>query len=75
MKVLKKLNPKATFKKAGEKLIVANIRNEVPEDIHLIVAHKGAKQLYLFNSRNQMIASFRQRLVVQVLHRQQELIR
>ena len=55
---LKKLNPKATFKKAGEKLIVANIRNEVPEDIHLIVAHKGAKQLYLFNNRNQMIGSF-----------------
>ncbi|WP_374668214.1 L,D-transpeptidase family protein [Acinetobacter sp.] len=55
---LKKLNPNATFKKAGEKIIVANIRNEVPEDIHLIVAHKGAKQLYLFNSRNQMIGSF-----------------
>ncbi|MFD1437699.1 murein L,D-transpeptidase [Acinetobacter sp. ANC 4282] len=55
---LKKLNPKITFKKAGEKIIVANIRNEVPEDIHLIVAHKGAKQLYLFNSRNQMIGSF-----------------
>ena len=55
---LKKLNPKATFKKAGEKIIVANIRNEVPEDIHLIVAHKGAKQLYLFNNRNQMIGSF-----------------
>ncbi|WP_180063400.1 L,D-transpeptidase [Acinetobacter sp. YH16042] len=55
---LKKLNPKATFKKAGEKILVANIRNEVPEDIHLIVAHKGAKQLYLFNSRNQMIGSF-----------------
>jgi lipoprotein-anchoring transpeptidase ErfK/SrfK len=55
---LKKLNPKATFKKAGETLVVANIRNEVPEDIHLIVAHKGAKQLYLFNSRNQMIGSF-----------------
>jgi lipoprotein-anchoring transpeptidase ErfK/SrfK len=55
---LKKLNPKTTFKKAGEKIIVANIRNEVPEDIHLIVAHKGAKQLYLFNSRNQMIGSF-----------------
>ncbi|CAB1214594.1 L,D-transpeptidase family protein [Acinetobacter bouvetii] len=55
---LKKLNPKASFKKAGEKIIVANIRNEVPEDIHLIVAHKGAKQLYLFNSRNQMIGSF-----------------
>ncbi|MEX5425438.1 L,D-transpeptidase [Acinetobacter radioresistens] len=55
---LKKLNPKATFKKAGEKIIVANVRNDLPEDIHLIVAHKGAKQLYLFNSRNQMIASF-----------------
>ena len=55
---LKKINPKATFSKAGEKIIVANIRNEVPEDIHLIVAHKGAKQLYLFNSRNQMIGSF-----------------
>jgi lipoprotein-anchoring transpeptidase ErfK/SrfK len=55
---LKKLNPKATFSKVGEKIIVANIRNEVPEDIHLIVAHKGAKQLYLFNSRNQMIGSF-----------------
>lgn len=55
---LKKLNPNATFKKAGEKIVVANIRNEVPEDIHLIVAHKGAKQLYLFNSRNQMIGSF-----------------
>ena len=55
---LKKLNPTATFKKAGEKIIVANVRNDLPEDIHLIVAHKGAKQLYLFNSRNQMIASF-----------------
>ena len=55
---LKKLNPKATFKKAGEKILVANIRNDVPEDIHLIVAHKGAKQLYLFNSRNKMIGSF-----------------
>ena len=55
---LKKLNPKATFKKAGEKIIVANVRNDLPEDIHLIIAHKGARQLYLFNSRNQMIASF-----------------
>ncbi|MDQ1210323.1 lipoprotein-anchoring transpeptidase ErfK/SrfK [Acinetobacter baylyi] len=55
---LKKLNPKASFKKAGEKIIVANVRNDLPEDIHLIIAHKGARQLYLFNSRNQMIASF-----------------
>ncbi len=55
---LKKLNPKATFKKAGEKIIVANVRNDLPEDIHLIVAHKGAKQLYLFNNKNQMVGSF-----------------
>ena len=55
---LKKLNPTATFKKPGEKIIVANVRNDLPEDIHLIVAHKGARQLYLFNSNNQMIASF-----------------
>ncbi|ENX41119.1 L,D-transpeptidase family protein [Acinetobacter sp. NIPH 2100] len=55
---LKQLNPNASFKKAGEKIIVANVRNDLPEDIHLIVAHKGARQLYLFNSRNQMIASF-----------------
>ncbi|NHC02538.1 murein L,D-transpeptidase [Acinetobacter sp. 187] len=55
---LKKINPKATFKKAGEKIIVTSIRNELPENIHLIVAHKGAKQLYLFNSQNQMVGSF-----------------
>lgn len=55
---LKKLNPKATFKKVGEKIIVPNVRNDLPEDIHLIIAHKGAKQLYLFNSRNQMVGSF-----------------
>ena len=55
---LKKLNPNASFKKAGEKIIVTNIRNELPENIHLIVAHKGAKQLYLFNAQNQMVGSF-----------------
>ena len=55
---LKKLNPKATFNKVGEKIIVTNIRNELPENIHLIVAHKGAKQLYLFNEKNQMVGSF-----------------
>src|SRR5690606_23653611 len=55
---LRQLNPRANFNKEGEKIVVANVRNDLPEDIHLIVAHKGAKQLYLFNSRNQMIASF-----------------
>ncbi|MFW1981587.1 L,D-transpeptidase, partial [Acinetobacter baumannii] len=55
---LKKINTTATFKKVGEKIIVPNVRNDLPEDIHLIIAHKGAKQLYLFNSSNQLIASF-----------------
>ena len=55
---LKQLNPKATFKKSGETIIVANPHNDLPEDIHLIIAHKAAKQLYLFNSQNKMIASF-----------------
>ncbi|NHB57944.1 L,D-transpeptidase family protein [Acinetobacter shaoyimingii] len=55
---LKKLNPKASFNKVGEKIIVTSIRNELPENITLIVAHKGAKQLYLFNAQNQMVGSF-----------------
>lgn len=54
---LKQLNPKSGFK-VGDRIVVANVSNKLPEDIHLIVAHKGAKQLYLFNSRNQMIGSF-----------------
>ena len=54
---LKQLNPKTSFK-VGDRILVANVSNKLPEDIHLIVAHKGAKQLYLFNSRNQMIGSF-----------------
>lgn len=55
---LKKINPNASFKKAGERIVVTNIRNDLPENIHLIVAHKGARQLYLFNSQNQMVGSF-----------------
>ncbi|MBF7686917.1 L,D-transpeptidase family protein [Acinetobacter rathckeae] len=55
---LKQINPKADFNKLGQKIIVTNVRNNLPEDIHLIVAHKGAKQLYLFNSQNQMVGSF-----------------
>ena len=55
---LKQLNPKATFKKVGETIIVADASNRLPDDIHLIIAHKPAKQLYLFDSQNKMIASF-----------------
>ncbi|MEB3753413.1 L,D-transpeptidase [Acinetobacter sp. MD2(2019)] len=55
---LKQLNPKANFKTVGEKILVANVRNNLSENIHLIIAHKGAKQLYLFNDRNQMVGSF-----------------
>lgn len=55
---LRQLNPKVSFKKAGEKIIVPNVRNDLPTDVSLIVAHKGARQLYLFNAQNQLIASF-----------------
>ena len=28
---LKQLNPRANFKKVGEKIVVANVRNDLPE--------------------------------------------
>lgn len=55
---LRQLNPKATFTQVGEKIIVPNVRNELPQDIRLIIAHKGARQLYLFNGKNHLVASF-----------------
>ena len=55
---LRQLNPKANFRKVGEQIIVPNVRNELPEDISLIIAHKGARQLYLFNEQNHLIAAF-----------------
>lgn len=54
---LKKLNPNAKFK-VGEKIIVANVKNDLPDTIHYIVAHKGAKHLYLFNKSWQMVGAF-----------------
>ncbi|MNC32512.1 putative L,D-transpeptidase YkuD [compost metagenome] len=55
---LKQLNPKANFKKVGETINVPILRNDLPEGVALIIAHKPARQLYLYNSTNQMIASF-----------------
>lgn len=55
---LKQLNPKANFKKVGETINVPIVRNDLPEGVALIIAHKPARQLYLYNSTNQMIASF-----------------
>lgn len=55
---LKQINPKANFNKVGQTVLVPNVRNNLPENIHLIIAHKGAKQLYLFNEKNQMVGSF-----------------
>lgn len=54
---LKLLNPKAKFT-AGEKIIVANVNGKLPEDIHLIIAMKDMKQVYLYNSKNKMVGSF-----------------
>lgn len=55
---LRQLNPQAKFNKVGENIIVPNVRNDLPSNISLIVAHKGARQLYLFNANNQMVGSF-----------------
>lgn len=55
---LKKLNPEASFKKAGETLLVANIREDLSDPVALVIAHKGAKQVYAFDSNNKMVASF-----------------
>ena len=55
---LRQLNPKVNFQKVGEKIIVPIVRNDLPEDVALIIAHKSARQLYLFNSQNHLIASF-----------------
>lgn len=55
---LKQINPHANFKKVGETLNVPIVRNDLPQDVALIIAHKPARQLYLYNHLNQMIASF-----------------
>lgn len=55
---LKKLNPEATFKKVGENIIVANPRSPLTTPVSLIIAHKGAKQVYAFDRAGKMIATF-----------------
>ena len=55
---LKQINPKVNFKKVGETILVPIVRNDLPQDIALIIAHKPARQLYLYNHMNQMVASF-----------------
>lgn len=55
---LRQINPKANFRKVGETINVPIVRNDLPQDISLIIAHKPARQLYLYNHLNQMIASF-----------------
>lgn len=55
---LKQINPKVNFKKVGETILVPIVRNDLPQDIALIIAHKPARQLYLYNHLNQMVASF-----------------
>ena len=55
---LKQINPKVNFKKVGETILVPIVRNDLPQDIALIIAHKPARQLSLYNHLNQMVASF-----------------
>ena len=55
---LQKINSGANFNKVGEKIIVANVINVLPNNVQSIIAHKGSKQLYLLNRQNKIIASF-----------------
>lgn len=55
---LKKINPQATFAKAGETIVVANPREDLSDPVSLIIAHKGAKQVYAFDSNNKMVATY-----------------
>ncbi len=55
---LKKLNPETTFAKAGETILVANPREDLSDPVSLIIAHKGAKQVYAFDSNNKMVATY-----------------
>ncbi|XID75593.1 L,D-transpeptidase family protein [Alkanindiges sp. WGS2144] len=55
---LKKINPDASFKKAGETIIVANPREDLTDPVALIIAHKGAKHVYAFDKNNKMVASY-----------------
>ena len=55
---LQQINPSAKFNQIGEKIIVANISNELPKDIYTLVAHKGTRQLFIFNAQNKIIAAF-----------------
>lgn len=54
---LRELNPNAKFV-VGEKIIVPNVHGNLPEDISVVIAMKEMKQVYLFNSKNQMVGSF-----------------
>lgn len=55
---LKKINPDATFAKAGETIVVTNSREDLSDPVALIIAHKGAKQVYAFDSNNKMVATY-----------------
>lgn len=55
---LRLINPTAKFNKVGEQIIVPRLRHDLPSDVKLIVAHKSARQLYLFNQNNQMIGAY-----------------
>lgn len=55
---LRKLNPNKKLNKVGEVIVVPNPRGALPENVHYIIAHKGVKQLYLFNQNIQMIGSY-----------------
>lgn len=55
---LQQLNPNHKFNTVGETIIVANINRKPINNAHSLIAHKGMKQLFVFNETNKLIAAF-----------------
>ncbi len=55
---IRALNPGNTFSKAGEQIIVADTGSEDTRPLSLLIAHKGASELYGFDETGKMIVAY-----------------
>lgn len=55
---IRALNPGKTFSKAGEQIIVADPGSEDTRPLSLLIAHKGASELYGFDENGKMIVAY-----------------
>lgn len=55
---IRALNPGKTFSKAGEQIIVADTGSEDTRPLSLLIAHKGASELYGFDETGKMIVAY-----------------